>query len=115
MLNKISKGLRAEREAQKILEAKGYQTFKPRRSKFGEKDIFGKFDVIYITFGGVKLIQVKHRFENDTEQGLIDFAKQYKVRTEFWIRQKGKREFVRKNYDFSGTMPILWTETEVCT
>lgn len=41
----MSKGKRREKQAAELYEAAGFETFRPQESKYGETDMFGKFDI----------------------------------------------------------------------
>lgn len=61
-MSKRRKGKRNERDAQKLYQEAGYETFSPQESKYGETDIFGLFDILAIhpeEGGPVRLVQVK--------------------------------------------------------
>lgn len=61
-MSKRRKGKRNERDAQKLYQEAGYETFSPQESKYGETDIFGQFDILAIhpdNGGPVRLVQVK--------------------------------------------------------
>ena len=67
MVNTVNKGRRNEKRCRDELKDAGYMTYSPPRSKFGEQDIFGLFDVLAVyphrqgipPWGSPLLIQVK--------------------------------------------------------
>ena len=58
-MNTLAKGKRHELECRKLLEEYGFKVFKPIWNRYGEKDIFGHFDMIAINNLYVLLVQVK--------------------------------------------------------
>ena len=65
----MNTGKRREREAVKLYEAAGYETFKPQESKFGETDMFGLFDILATKYAATpRLVQV-----STNANGRLDF------------------------------------------
>lgn len=66
-ISSVRKGREAEAEYKKIMEAKGYDCFKPtkagRYSK--QQDIFGVFDIICVNTEELLLVQVKLHYKKD--------------------------------------------------
>ncbi|MCS7184297.1 MAG: hypothetical protein NZ866_03075, partial [Patescibacteria group bacterium] len=67
-INKKEKGDRAEREVKKIFENSGWQVYKPVRTKFNPKDIFGVGDLL-----AIKLYQKPHLIQVKTNKKDINF------------------------------------------
>jgi len=44
--NRHARGERFERKIKKILQEKGFKVYKPVRTKFAQKDVFGLFDLL---------------------------------------------------------------------
>ena len=69
MVNKRRKGYRAESLVRRLLEENGWFVWRPTQGKWGNKDIFGLFDLIAIKHSFILLIQVK------TNQSDVSVAK----------------------------------------
>ncbi len=99
-MNTQKKGDRLELEYKKFKESQGYVCFKPSRvEKYGQKDMFGLFDVMGTNGVDFFLAQVKANYCSPTVKGLID---KFKVPSP--IR---KLVVVRKDFDSE------WIEEEV--
>ena len=56
----MSKGKRAEREAARLYEDAGFETYRPPRARGGPTDVFGHFDLLaFDASEGLQLVQVK--------------------------------------------------------
>ena len=73
----MSKGRRRERQADELYSNAGYETFRPPRSKFGETDMLGLFDIMAVKVGEpVRFIQVKSNQVSDVN-GWIRNARRF--------------------------------------
>lgn len=49
-----------------IYENAGYRTYRPETARYGDNDVFGLFDLLALTDGGLDMVQVK---ATDTHRG----------------------------------------------
>jgi len=114
MVNTHRKGLTAENEARERLKSEEWQVYKPPWTQWGQKDVFGLFDLIAVHIEhGWKLIQVKSYGPNTHGDGLTALKKKlatflpyaHGASIELWIRRKGRWRGRGKNKHFE---PTTW-------
>lgn len=87
--NPKAKGQRRERQAEERLHEDGWETVRPKHSRFGDTDFFNLFDIIAVKPGNViRFIQVKC----NEARGINQFAKDAMrimpfdhCHVEFWV------------------------------
>jgi len=89
MVNTRRKGNRAELEAVKELEKKGYLVYRVKGSvKFNKNvDIFGIADILAIKKNETKLVQVKSNIRPDLRPFELFKQKFPQITVEIWIRK----------------------------
>jgi Holliday junction resolvase len=112
MVNTYQKGYRAEKFIKDRLEREGFAVWRPVKTRFGGKDIFGLFDLVAISKSGeVWFIQVKSSDSGfySAKDEILRFAKKYKYKENeklrFYIAKKRGKNivwyFLKKNNNFT--------------
>jgi len=69
----MTKGQNAEREAARLYEDAGFETYRPPRARGGPTDVFGLFDVLAFDEGdGLQCVQVKC----NKARGIVKFCRE---------------------------------------
>ena len=87
-MNKTAKGTRIEKKAEDTLKQQGYITWRVRRNKFANMDMFQLFDVVAVCCGGayMRFIQVKsNRVDKKTVDTIRLFGLPDDCYKEIWV------------------------------
>ena len=101
MVNTVAKGGRIERACELELVKEGYYTWKPAKTTYGKKDIFGLFDVIAVAEDGscLRLIQCKsNRCDSETREAIKNFKMPKSCEKWIWI-WKDRKHWIKEFYD----------------
>jgi Holliday junction resolvase len=101
VVNTYKKGYRAEKFIKDRLEKEGFAVWRPTKTMFGSKDVFGLFDLVAISKDGeVWFIQVKSSDSGfySVKDEILHFAKKYKYKENdkllFYIAEKRRKNIV---------------------
>jgi len=98
-MSNVHTGTVNEKRCEDQLKAYGYRTWRTRRQKFGNMDMFGLFDVVAVHNSGERVpsmlfIQVKtNRVDRKTIKAIEDFRLPPWCFKEVWVWQAKEKEW----------------------
>jgi len=99
----MTKGKRAEREAARLYEDAGFETYRPPRARGGPTDVFGHFDLLAFTGGGLRLVRVtRNESEHHPDHPLQISVSLQLVQVKCNVA-RGIEEFCADTFPFSAT------------
>lgn len=85
-MNRLAKGNRAELLAKVELTKEGYWVYRPPKTRFGDKDIFNRFDLVACKLNEIRFIQIKHKVDNVIKEYISEFTEFTHLPCEIWVR-----------------------------
>jgi len=99
-MSAVAKGTRNEKRCEDALKADGYETWRVRRTKFGNMDAFGLFDIIgwqrrskRMRFIQVKSNRVDRKTLNEMSKAQWDMPDHCSAEVWVWIDRRGWRKY----------------------
>ena len=98
-MNKVAKGARNEKRCEDELKSRGYTTWRTRRARYLNLDMFGLFDVVGVSKDGAHMlfVQVKsNRFDKKQYEAISEFKlPSITSRKEMWVYMDGRKNPAR--------------------
>lgn len=111
-MNAVERGRQSEKLCEDYLKDMGYATWRTRRTRYKNLDMFGRFDVVGCRPGRMRMVQVKTtRCSKADKERVLAFRTLNGVTREVWVWDKKNKIFAVTIRELVDGKEIEWTQT----